>query len=97
MSCPHQGERFVRRWIPIERGILPKSITAETDICADCGVWFGLGPSNDDVPEVQTEILAAKWAIEYDRPSRAGECPFGDECDLCQARYLAAAIREVTS
>lgn len=66
MKCRHQGKRFLRRWIPITPGLLPKSITAETDICADCGEWFGIGPANDDSDAVRIEKRAAELARRGD-------------------------------
>lgn len=65
MKCKHQGKRFLRRWIPIEPGIVPKSITGETDICADCGAWLSLGPSNDDIPN--REVWLAEQLAIYRR------------------------------
>lgn len=68
--CKHQGKRFVRRWIPIEPGLVPKSIIAETDVCVDCGKWFSVGESSDRSAAVKIEIrlatmLACHFADDY--------------------------------
>jgi hypothetical protein len=60
--------------------------------CLDCRAWLSLGPANDEPDAVRVEILGARFAVDYDRPSKAGPCPF-DECDLCQARHLSDVIR----
>jgi hypothetical protein len=65
VKCKHQGKRLDRRWVPVEPGLLPKAITAETDICADCGEWLSLGPSDETEPSVAVEIRAVEIVASF--------------------------------
>jgi hypothetical protein len=100
--CGHRGKRYMRRWIPTLAGSLTTGIMGETDICVDCGEWFGLGKANDTAPEVAIERRAAELvAFPSDQTilEWAGERNYieGHEMPTSfggQSGWLAAAISE---
>jgi hypothetical protein len=66
--CKHKRTyrrwRWYGRWISWSAAVGQRLPWEAFDlrVCADCGSWLSLGPSNDTPPEVQQEIRAADIA-----------------------------------
>ena len=77
MRCEHR-EAYPRIWqgwwtesaVPIPRDEIPD--VADAMICAKCGAWLSLGPSNDEPEAVRIEMRAAEMLAchEQDDPCR---------------------------
>jgi hypothetical protein len=96
MKCKHEnadhlkpGEPF-EPWFSDDTAVLRGFATCEQFRCLDCEAWLSLGPSNDELPEVQIEIEAARIQHDYRMLSLIMSCP--DELLTSPIGYLARVI-----